>query len=49
MMTTELAEKAFAVVEEISKLENALWELFYVEFLTLCEKKSEELNRIRME
>ena len=41
-MTTTIAEKAFAVVEAIWTLENALWELFYTEFLTLCEEKTEE-------
>ena len=49
MMTTQLAQKAFAVVEAIGMLENALWELFYEEFLTLCEEKSEELNSKRRE
>lgn len=44
-MATELAEKAFSVIEAIGMLENALWDLFYEEFLTLCEEKSEELNR----
>lgn len=48
-MGTVTAEKAFVVLEELWELENALWELFYEEFLTLCEKKSEELNGKRME
>ena len=48
-MVTVTAEKAFVVLEAIWELENALWELFYGEFLTLCEKKSEELNCKTME
>ena len=48
-MVTVTAEKAFVVLEAIWELENALWELFYEEFLTICERKSEELNRKRRE
>jgi len=48
-MVPTTAEKAFAVTEAIYDLEIALWELFYDEFLTICEKKSEELNRKKEE
>jgi hypothetical protein len=48
-MITSTAEKAFAVLEALWELENALWELFYEEFLTICEDKSEELNSKRRE
>jgi hypothetical protein len=43
-MVTVTAEKAFVVLEVLWELENALWELFYEEFLTICEIKSEELS-----
>jgi hypothetical protein len=49
MMTTELAEKASVVVEAIGMPEKARWELFYEEFLTICERKFEELNSKRWE
>lgn len=37
-----LVEKAYAVVEALWTLETALWELFYDDFLDLCEQKSDE-------
>ncbi|MBN1759066.1 MAG: hypothetical protein JW863_12150 [Chitinispirillaceae bacterium] len=49
MMTTQLAQKAFAVVEAAWALENALWELFYEEFLTFCEEKTEHLQTDKTE
>lgn len=44
-MTNSTAEKAFAVVEAIGTLDALLWELYYEEFLTLCENESEILNK----
>jgi hypothetical protein len=43
-MDSDIVQKAFAVIEAIDTLNNVLWELFYEEFLTICDEKSEEFN-----
>ena len=43
MTISVIAQKAFAAVEAIGALETALWKLYYEEFLTICEMKSEKL------
>jgi hypothetical protein len=48
-MEPDMARRAFAVVEAIDLLDRLLWELFYEEFLTICERKSEERDSNRRE
>jgi hypothetical protein len=44
-----LVEKAYTVTEALWTLETALWELFYDEFLDICEQKTRELGRSKGE